>query len=136
MVHAGGVRPYTAQVSLGHLRKLFRNRLISLNTNHSWVLYSPDLNLLDFWFWGAANGKVYANRPERLVGLKQNAAAYAPEVTAKTWKKIGQNFCVRVKHVSTETGLIWSMWNIRTLFDFQTYSNLFNFMHLAYLDCY
>ena len=32
-----------------------------------------------------------------LYDLKQNVVAYAAEVTAETWKKVGQNFCVCVK---------------------------------------
>ena len=77
-----GARPHTAHASLDHLRGLFRSHLISLNTDHEWAPHSPDLNPLDFWFWGAAKGKVYANRPQSLADLKQNVVAYAAEVTA------------------------------------------------------
>ena len=49
------------------------------------------------WFWGAAKGKVYANRPHTLADLKRNVAACAAEVAAETWKKVGQNLGVRVK---------------------------------------
>ena len=99
-----GARPHTAHASLDHLRGLFRSHLISLNTDHEWAPHSPDLNPLDFWFWGAAKGKVYANRPQTLADLKQNVVAYAAEVTAETWKKVGQNFCVRVKACFNRNG--------------------------------
>ena len=66
--------------------------------------HSPDLNPLDFWFWEAAKGKVYSNRPQTLADLKQNVAAYAAEVTAETWKKVGQNFCVRMKACFNRNG--------------------------------
>ena len=99
-----GARPHTAHASLDHLRGLFRSHLISLNTDHEWAPHSPDLNPLDFWFWGAAKGKVYANRPQTLADLKQNVVAYAAEVTAETWKKVGQNFCVCVKACFNRNG--------------------------------
>ena len=82
-----GAKPHTAHASLDHLRGLFRNHLISLNTDHEWAPHNPDLDPLDFWFWGAAKGKVYANRPQTMADLKQNVAAYAAEITAETWKK-------------------------------------------------
>ena len=43
-----GAKPYTAHASLKHLRFFFKNRLISLNTDHEWVPPSPYLNPLDF----------------------------------------------------------------------------------------
>ena len=66
-------------------------------TDHEWPSYSLDLNPLDFWSWGVTKGKAYDNRPQTLADLKQNVAAYAAEVTDETWKKVEQNFCVRVK---------------------------------------
>ena len=42
-----GARPHTAHTSLKHLRGFFKNRLISLNTDHEWAPHSPDLIPLD-----------------------------------------------------------------------------------------
>ena len=42
-----GDRPHTAHVSLKHLRVFFKNRLISLNTDHEWAPHSQDLNPFD-----------------------------------------------------------------------------------------
>ena len=36
--------------------------------------------------------------------LKQNVVAYVAEVTAETWKKVVQNFCVRVKACFNRNG--------------------------------
>ena len=60
---------------------------------------SPDLDPLDFWFWGASKGVVYAKKlkPCTLVQLKQNVETYPAEVTNDTWKKVGKNFCLRLK---------------------------------------
>ena len=82
-----GARRHTAHVSLHHLKGFFQNRLNSLNTDHEWPPHSPELNPLDFWFWGEAKRKIYANRPQTLAYLKQNVADYAAEVTKGMWKK-------------------------------------------------
>ena len=42
-----GARPHTAHASLKHLRGFFKNRLISLNTDHEWAPHSPNLIPLD-----------------------------------------------------------------------------------------
>ena len=42
--------------------------------------------------------------PYFLYYLKQNVVAYAAEVTAEAWKKVGQNFCVRVKACFNRNG--------------------------------
>ena len=99
-----GARPHTAHATLDHLGGLFQSRLISLNTAHEWATHSPDLNPLDFWFWGTAKGKIYANRPQTLDDLKQNVAHYATEITNDTWEKVGQNFCIRVKACFNKNG--------------------------------
>ena len=63
------------------------NVLISLNTDHEWSPHSPDLNPLDFWFWGDAKNQksrefgdakniVYANKPVTLAQLKENVEAF------------------------------------------------------------
>lgn len=102
MVHGGWRKTSTAHASLDHLRGHFHNLLISLDTDHEWAPHSPDLNPLDFCFWLAAKGKVYANRPKTLADLKQNVTAYAAELTGR--KKVGQNFCVCVKACFNRNG--------------------------------
>ena len=42
--------------------------------------------------------------PYFLYYLKQNVVAFAAEVTAEAWKKVGQNFCVRVKACFNRNG--------------------------------
>ena len=55
--------------------------------------------LLIFWYWGAAKGEVYANKPATLAELKQNveAEAFTASVTQETCQKVGENFCLRLK---------------------------------------
>ncbi|XP_076041907.1 histone-lysine N-methyltransferase SETMAR-like [Oratosquilla oratoria] len=66
-----GAKPHTAHDSLALLKELFGSRVISFRTTHEWAPHSPDLNPLDFWFWGASKGEVYTNKPTTLDQLKQ-----------------------------------------------------------------
>lgn len=92
-----GATPHTSHNSLDLLKKIFGPRVISFRTTHEWAPHSPDLNPLDFWFWGASKGEVYANKPTTLNELKDNIEAYTANVTAETCRKVGQNFCLRIK---------------------------------------
>ena len=69
-----GASPHTAGATITFLRQLFRNRLIDLGTAHDWAPHNPDYNPLDYWFWGATIGSVYANRPATLDDLKQDVS--------------------------------------------------------------
>ena len=91
-----GAPPHTAGDTITFLRQLFRNRLVALGTTHDWAPRRPDLNLLDFWFWGAAKGSVYANCPATLDDLKQEVSDYLQAVSHETYRKIGQNFGVSI----------------------------------------
>ena len=88
-----GARPHTAHASLTAPNGFFKNRLISLTTDHEWAPRRRDLYPLDFYFWGAAKEKIYANRPQMLADLKQNVADYTAKLTNDTthdkkWAKI------------------------------------------------
>jgi len=56
-----GAPSHTAGDTITLLWQLFRNRLVALVTTHDWEPHNPDLNPLDYWFWGADKGSVHAN---------------------------------------------------------------------------
>ena len=87
--------PHTACDTITFLQQLFRNRLVALGTTHDWAPHSPDLNPLDYWFWGAAKGSVYTNRPATLDDLKQEVSDYLQTVPHETNRKV-QNFGVKI----------------------------------------
>uniref|UniRef100_UPI00358F7504 uncharacterized protein isoform X2 n=1 Tax=Myxine glutinosa TaxID=7769 RepID=UPI00358F7504 len=88
--------PHTAGDTITFLQQLFRNHLVALGTAHDWAPHSPDLNPLDYWFWGAAKGSVYVNHPATLDDLKQEVSGYLQAVPHETYRKVGQNFGVRI----------------------------------------
>ena len=66
-----GAPPHTAGDTITFLWHPFRNHLVALGTSYDWTPHSPDLNPLDYWFWGAAKGSVCVNCPTTLDDLKQ-----------------------------------------------------------------
>ena len=91
-----GAPPHTAGDTITFLRQLFSNCLVALGTAHDWAPHSPDLNPLDYCFWGAAKGSVYANCPATLDDLKQEVSDDLQAVPHETCRKDGQNFGVRI----------------------------------------
>ncbi|KAF0304743.1 Chitotriosidase-1 [Amphibalanus amphitrite] len=78
--------PHTARKTLQLLQELFGCRVISKGSEKQWVPHSPDLNPLDFWFWGACkdSDSVYHNKPGSLQELRLSVEQYVREVTADT----------------------------------------------------
>ena len=66
--------------------------------------YRPYLTLLDFWFWGAAKDSVYKFRPANLDLLKTRINEYITQVTPATWKKVGDNFKIRITACQARRG--------------------------------
>ena len=59
-----GARPHTCRTVLDFLREKFHGRILSNLTDRIWPPYSPDLNPLDYFFWGYANEKVFEKQQE------------------------------------------------------------------------
>ena len=91
-----GAPSHTAGDTITFLRQLFRKHLVALGTAHDWAPHSPDVNPLDYCFSGAAKGSVYANLPTTLDDLKQEVSDYLQAVPHETYRKVGQNFRVRI----------------------------------------
>ena len=80
-----GAPPHTAGETIDFLNHLFGNCVISLGTVHELAPHIPDLNPLDFLFYGAAKGHVYANKPQTLTVLKQDMEDYHQATTPATY---------------------------------------------------
>ena len=58
-----GATAHTARDSLGLLRSIFPDPLISLRGNLPWPARSPDLAPFGFFLWGYLKSLVYVDRP-------------------------------------------------------------------------
>ena len=68
--------PHTARETLQLLQELFGCRVISKGSEKQWAPHSPDLNSLDYWFWGACKDSVYHNKPGSLEELRLSVEQY------------------------------------------------------------
>ena len=91
-----GAPPHTARDTITLLKPIFRRRLVALGTDVEWAPHSPDLNPLDFWFWGAAKEAVYKFRPDNLNQLKQSVVNYIAWIPPVTFTKVRDNFKIRI----------------------------------------
>lgn len=92
-----GAPPHTARETLQLLQELFGHRVISKGSETEWAPHSPDLNPLDFWFWGACKDNVYRNKRSSLEELRLSVEQYVREVSADTAERVGASFLERVQ---------------------------------------
>ena len=79
-----GAPGHVTNANINRLRTLFRNRLISLKTQHIWPPHSPDLNVFDFTIWKFLKNHVRKeewNDPEELYEvIREKSLLIAPEM--------------------------------------------------------
>ena len=62
-----GARVHTTDEVLDFLKSKFNGRVISNRLDFSWPAKSPNLNPLDYFFWGAAEAEVNKKKLKRLL---------------------------------------------------------------------
>ena len=87
-----GAKPHTTNDCLEFLQEKLQNRVVSNRLEFFWPAKSPDLNPLDFFFWGVAEKSVYDAKPRSLEQLKKVVELCAKNVTRETLIKAAQNF--------------------------------------------
>ena len=70
----------------------------------SWPAKSPDLNPLDFYFWGAAEAEVFQKKPTTIPELKAIVETYASRIPRDTLLRVADNFMERAKICNQEDG--------------------------------
>ena len=84
--------PHTTNDCLKFLQEKFQNRVVSNRLEFFWPAKSPDLNPLDFFFWGIAEKSVYDAKPRSLEQLKKVVELCAKNVSRGTLLKAADNF--------------------------------------------
>ena len=79
-----GAPVHVGRATIEWLEETFEGRVISRNSDVEWPPYSPDLNPLDYFFWGYALAEVVRRKPDDLDELKgiveEVVSNVAPEV--------------------------------------------------------
>lgn len=78
------------------LQESFGNRIISRHFPNPWPARSPDLNPLDFWFWGYLKSRVFSHSPATLQDLKTAIREEISNITAVQLSDAVGNFSKRV----------------------------------------
>ena len=99
-----GARVHTSYENLSFLKEKFHGRVISDKLDFYWPPKSPDLNPLDYYFWGVAQQEVHAKKPKTLQELKAIVENFATRITKDTLLKVADNFMKRVKLCLDENG--------------------------------
>jgi len=79
------------------LQENFGNRIISRHFPNPWPARSPDLNPLDFWFWGYLKSKVFTHGRSSLEDLKSAIREEVSAINAVQLNSAVQNFSKRVQ---------------------------------------
>ena len=99
-----GAPPHCTNLSKQFLLEKFNHRVISRGTPVAWPAHSPDLNPLDFHFWGVAQQHVYREQPDNIEALIQCVSAFAATYDSGTIRKVSENVLKRAKQCSDVNG--------------------------------
>jgi len=101
-----GAPPHTANETIEHLYSKFGDcyNVIGVKLDIEWAPHSPDLNPLDFFFWGAAKAEIYKNSPRTLADLKESVSAFTRGVSVALCKRVIENFAVRINACANRQG--------------------------------
>ena len=99
-----GARVHSNNEVIDFLKGEFNGRVISNRLDFSWPAKSPNLNLLDSFFWGAAEAEVNKKKPKMICDLKNVVEDYANQITRDTLHRVVDKFLERVKICYQEDG--------------------------------
>ena len=88
---------HTTRPNMAILRTKFEGRIISRFGDANWPSRSCDLNPLDFFLWGYAKDRVYADSPQTLEHLKDNIREVMAEIPPHMCRKVIENYLFRIK---------------------------------------
>jgi len=76
-----GAPPHNARINMEYLTERFQNKVIATNGPIRWPARSPDINPLDFFFWGYLNDEVYWKTFENVEQLRAEVQAAIARIT-------------------------------------------------------
>lgn len=92
-----GARVHTTNDCLAFLQDKFQGRVISNRLDFFWPAKSPDLNPLDFYFWGVAEARVQKEKPKTIMELKSVVENFVAEISKEVLWSVADNFIKRAK---------------------------------------
>lgn len=99
-----GATSHVTRANRDLLQEKFPGRLISRLADVNWPPRSCDLTPLDFFLWGYAKDRVYANNPQTLDELKTNIRNVMAEIPPEMCRKVIENYLKRIKACKKSRG--------------------------------
>jgi inhibitor of nuclear factor kappa-B kinase subunit alpha len=90
-----GAPSHTAKIVMDFLQEKFEDRIISRKSPTPWPAKSPDMNPLDYWFWGHAQAKVYRQKPQSIQEVQQIVKMVARTCPKEVITKAAMNIIKR-----------------------------------------
>ena len=87
-----GATVHCSDEVLAFLEEKFRGRVISRRGDNPWPPYSPDLNPLDFFFWGFCMAEVFRLKPATIEELKTVVEDLAAELSGDVIRGVMASF--------------------------------------------
>ena len=94
-----GAPAHTSRVAMDWLKRRFGDRLISNKADFIWPARSPDLNPMDFYFWGHMKQKIHEGSPKTLMDVKILIEDFFRQISGNRdlLKRVTAQFCSRLK---------------------------------------
>ena len=101
-----GAPPHIKHNVMEYLERVFTsNRVISRYFDFTWPPRSPDLNPLDFWFWGYVKSRVYSDEAFRTIPqLKEKITRVIDEINMEMLKNVIESIPKRLQAVIASEG--------------------------------
>jgi hypothetical protein len=105
-----GARPHRTRDVFNTLQMHFQDRVVGLGYPEfygggiEWPAYSPDLNPLDFFFWGYLKDRIYKDAPRTLGGLETVIGNEISSIKNDLLESAIHNFRIRIRYVIESQG--------------------------------
>jgi hypothetical protein len=99
-----GAAPHIARQVKEFLTQKFHSRVISRHFNFPWPARSPDLNPMDFFYWGYLKQKVYSHKLRNVNDLREAIAREIEEMDGSLLAKVVEFVPSRLQEVIATGG--------------------------------
>ena len=91
-------------VTIELLKTKFGEKIISRNWPVNWPPRSCDVTPLDYFLWGYAKSKVYADKPATIDALENNIMRTIRDISPEMLEKVTQNWTSRIQFLKNSRG--------------------------------
>ncbi|GFX85918.1 transposable element Tc3 transposase [Trichonephila clavipes] len=99
-----GATCHTARATIGLLKDMFGDHLISRFGPVNWPPRSCDLTPLDYFLWGYVQSLVYTDKPQTLDHLEGNIRRVIVDIRQQMLEKVIENWTSRLDYIRASRG--------------------------------